>query len=300
MKVRIGIGVPAAFDEVASFWRWVALCEESALDSVWCSDRLLSTDPTLEPMTTVAAICGATSRLKFGFNAMTLPTRDPVTLAKECASLDHLSGGRLLPVFGVGRAQKRSDGSTVQLPGGRGTRANEALEIMTRLWAGERVTFEGNAYSVHEAAISPLPTQQPMPMWIGGVSEAAIRRTARWGNGWISGLSSPEETAEAVTAIKREAQAIGRSIDPEHFGATIPYRLGTGSEAADPSGLAARLPSELAVVGEPDALLERVRAHRAAGISKFVAVPLARGDADVLEQTRLLAEQVAREVNRMT
>ena len=103
MKVRIGLGTAThPFSDARAFWRWVDLCEGSEIDSLWQTDRLSSSQPFLEAMSTMAALAGATSRLKFGMNAVVVSQRDPLVLAKQCATIDYLSGGRLLPVFGVG------------------------------------------------------------------------------------------------------------------------------------------------------------------------------------------------------
>src|SRR6476659_7006664 len=103
MAVRIGLGLANfPFSDARTFWRWVELCERSGVDSLWQSDRLVSGAPFLEVMSTMAALAGATRRLKFGMSVTVVPFRDPLVLAKECATIDYLSGGRLLPAFGVG------------------------------------------------------------------------------------------------------------------------------------------------------------------------------------------------------
>ena len=103
MSLRIGIGsglgAPMAADD---YWRWVELCETCGVDSIWHSDQLLR--PSLEPLTMLAALAAATKRLRFGMNAVVVTLRDPLLLAKQCATIDHLAPGRLLPVFGVGDA----------------------------------------------------------------------------------------------------------------------------------------------------------------------------------------------------
>src|SRR5579864_4599506 len=102
-NVAVGLGLMEfAFDSVAGFWRWVDLCEAGGVDSLWQTDRLLSREPMLECVTTMAALAGRTRRLKFGMNVVSLALRDPVLLAKQCATIDMLSDGRLLPGFGIG------------------------------------------------------------------------------------------------------------------------------------------------------------------------------------------------------
>ena len=117
MSVRIGLGVAAhSFSEPRSLFRWADLCEESGIDSIWQSDRLISEEPYLESMSAMAALAGATSRIKFGMNAVVVSTRDPLVLAKQCATIDYLSGGRLLPVFGVGNAHAPEWAATGRSP----------------------------------------------------------------------------------------------------------------------------------------------------------------------------------------
>src|SRR5687768_3909201 len=90
------------FSSPRAMWRWVEACEAGDIDSIWQTDRLISTEPFLEPLAVMAALAGGTERLKFGMNVVVLPLRDPLVVAKQCASIDFLSGGRLLPAFGVG------------------------------------------------------------------------------------------------------------------------------------------------------------------------------------------------------
>ena len=100
MTVSAGIGIANfVFDDVKGFWRWVALCDEGGVDSIWQSDRLMGSEENLECMSVMAALAGATRRIKFGMNVASLGLRDPVITAKACATIDVLSEGRLLPAF---------------------------------------------------------------------------------------------------------------------------------------------------------------------------------------------------------
>src|SRR5262245_22631275 len=103
MTIGVGIGLMEfPFSGAREYWRWVDLCEGGGIDSIWQTDRLLSREPMLECMTVMAALAGRTRRLKFGMNVVSLALRDPVLLAKQCATIDVLSEGRLLPAFGIG------------------------------------------------------------------------------------------------------------------------------------------------------------------------------------------------------
>lgn len=300
MSVSIGLGLAQyPFASTREFWRWIELCEGGAVDSIWQTDRLVSSQPMLEPMSVMAALAGGTERLQFGMNVVVLPVRDPLVLAKQCATIDYLSEGRLLPAFGVGGDAIPEWRTTGRSPATRGARSDEMLEIMSRLWRGDEVTFAGEHFQYSGARISPLPIRQPLPLWIGGSSRAAIRRTATLGTGWLSGVASPERVAPVVAAIKVAATAAGREIDEDHYGAGFPFRFGSWDEPiVERSATAmARLPEvgdarQYLAVGDEHDILARIADYRAAGVSKFVMRPLAVDGADFVEQTRRLIETV--------
>jgi probable F420-dependent oxidoreductase len=300
MKVRVGLGLANfPFSDAAAFWRWIERCEDSTVDSIWQTDRLVSPIPQLESMTTMAALAGATRRLKFGMNVTVVAFRDPLVLAKECATIDFLSHGRLLPAFGVGPDLAPEWQATGRTPEGRGRRCDEALAIMARLWTGERVTVAGEHYRYRDVQIAPLPAQRPLPLWIGGRSAAAIRRTARLGTGWLGGVESPEQVAPVVAAIAAASAAAGRPIDPDHYGAAFAFRFGSWDDAIvqrTARFLAALAqtsdPRRHAAVGGAADILARIEEFKAAGISKFVLRPIAAGDAEMREQTERLIGEV--------
>lgn len=300
MSIGIGLGLAGfPFSSPKAFLSWIDLCEEQGVDSVWFSERIVSRQPQLELMTTFGVVAGRTERLKFGMNAIVVPLRDPLVLAKECASLDYLSGGRLLPVFGVGGETNPEFRATNRNPRGRGAQSDEALEIIAALWTGEPVSYQGQYYQYDQAVISPRPVQVPLPLWIGGSSEAAIRRTARIGTGWLAGLQSPEQVRPVVDAIRKQSAANGRPLDDDHYGAGFAFRFGSWDDPVvqrQAAGLA-RIPdgpdpATYIAAGDADAIAARVQEYIDAGISKFVLRPIAEDDADILAQTRRLAEEV--------
>src|SRR5438445_11243428 len=232
-NVAIGLGLMEfPFAGVAGFWRWVDLCEAGGIDSLWQTDRMVSREPILECMSVMAALAGRTRRLKFGVNVLSLTFRDPVLLAKQCATIDVLSDGRLLPAFGIG-SPLAPEWRTLNLDTKtRGRKTDEGLEIIRRLWREEEVDFEGVHYHLSGASIAPKPVQPDLPMWIGGSSEAAIRRTARVGTGWQAGPETPEQAKKVVAAIKTAAAEASRTIDDDHYGAGIPFRFGPADDPA--------------------------------------------------------------------
>ncbi|MGH7113960.1 MAG: LLM class flavin-dependent oxidoreductase [Stellaceae bacterium] len=298
-NVAIGLGLMEfPFDTIAGFWRWVDLAEAGGVDSLWQTDRMISREPILECMSVMAALAGRTRRVKFGVNVLSLAFRDPVLLAKQCATIDVLSEGRLLPAFGIG-SPLAPEWRTLNLDTRtRGRKTDEGLEIIRRLWAEDAVDFDGVYYRLSGASISPKPVQPDLPMWIGGSSEAAIRRTARFGTGWQAGSEAPEDIGALVAAIREAAIAEGRPIDDDHYGTGIAFRFGRPDEPGLERLYEAyrkrtgRDPRRYFAIGDAAAVVERIAAYVDAGISKFILRPAARGDAELLAQTRRLIEEV--------
>ena len=302
-NIAVGVGIMEyPFQSSDGFWRWVDLCEQGGLDSIWQTDRIVSRSPILECMTTLAAIAGRTRRIKFGVNVVSVALREPVLLAKQCATIDLLSGGRLLPGFGIG-SPRGAEWSAMHIDTTtRGRTTDEALEIISRLWSGEALDFDGRHFKLTQASIAPLPVQADLPMWIGGSSEAAIRRTARVGTGWQAGPETPGAVAEVIAGIKQALLATGRTIDEDHYGAAFAFRFG----GADDPGVAkvmtqyrdrtGRDPRDVFAIGDAEAILRRLGEYVAAGASKFILRPIADGDADMLAQTRRLVEEVLPQV----
>ncbi len=226
-SIAVGVGLMEfPFSSTDGFWRWVDLCEAGGIDSIWQTDRIVSRQPILECMTALAAIAGRTRRIKFGVNVVSLALRDPVLLAKQCATIDVLSQGRLLPGFGIGSPQG-PEWQTLHIDTAtRGRRTDEALEIIHRLWSEDSVDFEGRHNHLTGASISPKPVQADLPIWIGGSSAAAVRRTARYGTGWQAGAETPADVGRVITEIKAALVESGRSIDEDHYGAAFAYHFG--------------------------------------------------------------------------
>jgi alkanesulfonate monooxygenase SsuD/methylene tetrahydromethanopterin reductase-like flavin-dependent oxidoreductase (luciferase family) len=149
---------------------------------------------------------------------------------------------------------------------------------------------EGEFYRFDGATISPRPVQQPLPLWIGGSSQAAIARTATLGTGWMAGIQTPSQVKPVVDAIKLAATKAGRSIDHDHYGASFAFRLmPPGTPVPTDSRFAG---NDFVVEGGVDDIIRRCAEYHRAGISKFVLLPLANDDDDFMAQTRCLVEQV--------
>lgn len=297
--IAAGLGLMEyPFQTTAGFWRWVDLCEQGGVDSLWQSDRLVSRAPVLESMTALAAIAGRTRRMKFGVNVIAVAMRDPVLLAKQCATIDVLSGGRMLPGFGIG-SPRGAEWNAMHLDvTTRGKKTDEALEIISRLWKGEKLTYAGTHYHLTDASISPLPAQANIPMWIGGSSDAAVRRTAKYGTGWQAGAETPEAVGRVIAAIKEAVAKLGRSIDEDHYGAAFAFRFGAQD---DPGAVkvmeryqarTGRDASAHFVFGDANAIVDRIARYVAHDASKFVLRIAADGDDDMYAQTKRFVEDV--------
>lgn len=302
MTVAVGLGLmDFPFTGAADYWRWVDLCEAGGIDSIWQTDRLVSRQPILECMATMGALAGRTRRLRFGMNVVSLALRDPVLLAKQCATIDVLSEGRLLPAFGIGSPVAPEWQALDIDTRTRGKRTDEGLEIIRRLWREDSVDFDGTHYRLRGASISPKPVQPDLPMWIGGSSDAAVKRTATYGTGWQGGGETIEDAIRTVAAIKAALPAAGRTIDEDHYGASFPYYFGAASDPSVGRAMDAyakrtgRDPTRQFAVGDAETVLDRVGEYVAGGVHKFILRPIGPGE-QVLAQTKLLIEQVLPQV----
>jgi probable F420-dependent oxidoreductase len=301
-KVSIGLGLmDFPFSGGEAWWRWVDLCEAAGIDSLWQTDRLVSREPYLESLSTMAALAGRTHRLKFGVNVLSLGQRDPVLVARQCATIDFLSGGRLLPAFGIG-SERLPEWQALGLDlKTRGARTDEALEIIRRLWTEDSVDFAGVHYRLTGASIAPRPVQAELPIWIGGASKAAIRRTARFGTGWQGGAETPEVAGRVIAEIKAALVETGRTIDEDHYGIGIPFRFGSADDFPEIAAAMKAMgdyagidPARWFAIGDAGTIRARIGEYIDAGLSKFILRPLGRGDADIMAQTeRLIAEVLA-------
>ena len=305
IKYRIGVMPgpwPPGRESAGFLWSLCEFLERSELDSIWLSDRLSSPVPVPEVMTTLAAIAARTSRLKFGPSVIVLPYRTPVVAAKEMATIDWLSRGRLFPAVGVGVELPREfDASGVPFKE-RGRRTDEAIHVIRRLWAEDEVSFQGEFFKLDRVTIFPKPWQTPPPIWIGGKSDAAMKRTARVGDGWIPSFITPEEFRTGVERVQTLAVAAGREVPEDHFGALINYAIADSRDAAfamaEPFVPRGRVDDavmrQCTAFGPPDVLMAKIEEYVKGGGSKFIVRPLCPSDR-MLEQLAIVAERVAPE-----
>src|SRR6059058_664765 len=193
MKVRIGIGAAGAASTPESLGELVTAIDEIGFDSLWLSEVL--TGPVIDPAIGLAWAAASNPRLKVG-TTMLLPGRNVLRLAKQLASLDALSRGRLLVTLVPGLTYAPEREAIGVEPKRRGAFIDEALPLLRRLWAGETVSHEGAAGTFRDVKLWPLPVQQPLEVWLGGTVPAALERCGRLSDGWLPSQCTPEEAAE--------------------------------------------------------------------------------------------------------
>src|SRR5688500_12355006 len=276
MKVRIGfgLGTQSMRDPTTHFAPFVDALERHGFDSVWFSERLSGS--ALDPVVAAAVAAGRTTRLKVGFSVLVLPGRNPAVLASELASLDVLSGGRLLPAVGLGAADPREQQAFGVAREERAAWLDEALPLLRRLWSEDEVDHDGARFSYKGARVGPKPVQETFDVWLGGRAPSELRRVGRLGDGWLPSFTTPEQAAAGRAVVETAAADAGRDIDPEHWGVLLAY-----SYVPLPDFAVERLrrripdvePAEVVPVGL-DALRTTVERFVAGGFSKFVVVPV--------------------------
>jgi probable F420-dependent oxidoreductase len=276
VKVRIGMGLgtQTLAGESERFGHVVDLLEQRGFDSLWLSERL--TGPAPDPLIALAVAAGRTRKLKLGTGVLVLPGRNPVVLAKELATLDRLSGGRLLPAVGLGApvpAEHRAFGVE------RGARAglfDEAVTVLRRLWTEDDVHHDGEHFHLDGVTLRPRPVQQPVDVWLGGSSPSELRRTGRLGDGWLPSFTVPAEVEAGWATVNRVAAEHDRAIDPEHLGVLVAYTR-DGLPDAVARAVARRRPEldpRQVVPTGVDGLRAQIERFVAVGASKFVVVPV--------------------------
>jgi probable F420-dependent oxidoreductase len=170
----------------------------------------------LEPLVALGAISAVTRRIRLGTGVLILPQRQPALVAKQVATLDRLSNGRVRLAVGVGWQEPEYESLGVPF-GERGRRMEEAIELLRLYWTQPSVTFHGRFYHAEAMAVAPPPVQPGgPPVWLGGGAEAALRRVGRSADGWLAVGEDPRSISHKVSVISQAAQDAGR--DPRSIG----------------------------------------------------------------------------------
>jgi probable F420-dependent oxidoreductase len=263
--------------------------EERGFDSLWVSDHVVvprhldsnypySRDggfpvppelPFHEPLATLLFVAGVTQRAKLGTTILVIPMRNPIVTAKQLATLDVLSNGRL--ILGVGAGWMREEFEMLGVPfERRGARESEYIRLYKALWTEDNPSFKGKFWQIEEVGFSPKPVQKPHPpIWVGGHAPAALRRAGRLGDGWHAVGVAPAALAEGYREVQRHAEQAGR--DPASVSLSVRTRL---------------------PLNEPAQAVEQLAQYRDVGVSHVV---LEAGAGD-LERARSMMDVLANDV----
>jgi probable F420-dependent oxidoreductase len=209
---------------------WARFAEDRGFQFAMISDHVAITPdvaeqypaPFYDPFTTLAWLAGQTERIELGTTVAIVPYRHPLHTARIAANIDQMSGGRL--ILGVGVSWPRQEYAALGVPfHHRGAITDEYLEVITRAWSEPMISFDGTFVSFHDVATGPAPARRP-PIWVGGASSAAIRRTVRFGDAWHPlNQTVPWLRDHGMPALRRAADAAGRPVPA--FAPRLPLRL---------------------------------------------------------------------------
>jgi alkanesulfonate monooxygenase SsuD/methylene tetrahydromethanopterin reductase-like flavin-dependent oxidoreductase (luciferase family) len=288
---------------------WLAAVEKLPIASVWQGGHLLPPTATGEAITRLALMTAWTERVRIGTAVLLLPLYHPVVVAKQLADLDSRSGGRVTVGVGVG-GEFRHEFDAVGVPvGERGPRTNEAMQVLRALWRGGPVSHHGRFWNFDSLELRPVrppgsaaSTMQPggPPLVVSGRKEPSMRRAARFGDGWLPYLISPNAYARSVQTVQAEAESIGRDLSGFEWMMYLYCSVRADGDAArddvatflggaygDKPG---EMLSRIAPAGTPEEVATRLQEYVDAGVRHFVISPAA--PSNTLEIVRLAAEEV--------
>jgi probable F420-dependent oxidoreductase len=275
----------------------VRRAEERGLDSLWVTDHVIVPrdahviyrDHMLDPLAVLPWLAGVTQRITLGTSVVILPYRSPIPVAKLLASVDVLSGGRLIVGAAIGWLEGEFAALGVPFRE-RASRSDEALTLMRTVWTEEHPELETRQHRLHGVQVSPMPLSKPRPpLWIGGSSEGAFRRVARLGDGWHATAATPEAFRQGKEAVLRCWKEAGREGEPV-WSLRIPVFLDGVHRAAVDMGL---LRGRHALAGSVRKVTEALRDFQTLGVSHVALEVSYTTYPAILETIDILAGEVA-------
>ena len=273
MKIRFAVTPPASALAEDEFPAYLAECEKLGFDTVWLSDIPLGA--LGDPLISLTYAAGVTTRLKLGANLVPLG-RHPMWLAKQLAQLDRLCDGRLLLSFVPGLGQPAERAALGYSDVDRGHAVDQMMILMRRWWDGETISGDWEGLVFDEVKLEPLPKQRPLEIWLGGIRPSALERVAQIADGWLTSAATPQEAGAGRATILARAAELGRVVDEEHFGISVPFSVEPPPDSALELLRKRRKDrdlSEIVPVGSKP-LRTLLNAHIDQGLSKFVVRPV--------------------------
>ena len=296
--IEFGTALPV-MDNIGEF---AQRAEQLGFDLLGCGEHVMFHGPVGNTFISLSVAAGATRKIKLLSSIVLLPLYPAALVAKMGAALDVASHGRYNFGVGIGgEFPKEFEACGVPVKQ-RGSRTNEALEVITRLWTEEKVSFEGRYTTLNEVSIEPAPVQKPRPpIWVAGRKEPAMKRTAKYADGWLPYMYTPEQLHDSIEKIKSLRQEYGRDVEsfqPGVFIFTATHADGdTGREmAANRLGKQyaqdfSKLIGKYALAGTPEECRKRLQEYIDAG-AKTVILPSACPADYIDENTRLIGEEI--------
>jgi probable F420-dependent oxidoreductase len=318
-----GLCYPTGFTSPKVVVRLAQAAERLGYDSVWCNDHFTTQqyvrqrwpDPPnyYEPLITLTAVAGATERIKLGTCVIVVPLREPVLLAKQVATLDVFSGGRL--IFGVGVGAYREEFLATypdRRADNRGAIHEEGLQALGLLLRERRASFRGRYLHFEDVELYPKPVQDPLPLWTSGNTRVAAERAGRWCQGWLPAVMPPERLAELAAVVRDSAAQAGRDPAAIQIAPQIALGIGRTSEQAVDQFRSSWLyhhflslrqstfkdqdlsaVERINLIGTPDQIGERLQTFIDAGCTAFPSLILSTSTVEEsIEQMQQFAETV--------
>ena len=296
----LGFGAQLKPHPPAEQWDTVRAVERAGFDSVWTGDHMSFHNPLYESLTLLASYASITTRIKLGTGVYLLALRPPAIAAKITATLDVLSGGRLIFGVGVGGENPKEFELTGSPHKERGARVTEGIDVVRTLWRDTPASFDGRFTKFKDVSIDPKPVQKPgPPIWIGGRSDAALARAARQGDGWIAYVVQPSRFKESVAKI--HAAAGGRTLDDFVAAHMAFITIGKDYESAKATWVRllskqyaqdfGPLAEKYGIIGTPAQCAEQLHRFVEAGCRYFVMNPVV-DSADERAQLETIAAEI--------
>ena len=259
--------------------------EDLGYDHVWVSDHIIlpkkvdsfypyaadgvatfrPDEPYFEPLAALNFIAGCTQRIRLGTHVLIIPYRNPVLTAKVLSTLDVLSGGRVILGAGVGWMEEEFQAMGLDTFKERGAVTDEYLQLFKELWTKESPSFQGKYYQISDSGFEPKPVQKPLPIWIGGHTGPAIRRAAKYGDGWMPiglrppAILDPEELGGKIVRLRKLTVEAGRPED------AVSLTFSTGIVFNDSAGSSREM-----MQGRPEQIAADLRQYQDLGVSNFI------------------------------
>lgn len=295
---------PAASQPWNEVVELVGHAEASGWDGIWYADHFMPNEedvsaPCNEAWSTIAALAAVVPRVRIGTMVLGNTYRHPAVLAKMAATVDHISGGRLVLGLGAGwqENEHRAYGLEIFTVGGRLRRLEEACQVIKALFNERRASFEGKYYRITDAPLEPKPLQNPLPLMIGGAGEkVTLRIVARYADEWNT-WGEVDRMKQKMEILDRHCEAVGR--DPSDIQRSAAVQVYLSDDAQRVAEIRANPPAYASIAGTVEELREVVAAYADAGVDELI-VPDFNLDpgAAKLEALDRFIEEVAPAVNR--